>query len=229
MCLLTTSPTPCDHAECKSPMCCFVPQPQFPEPAASSALLMLGMRQLNQVLLTMAGQSAEVQRYLDKIAANLTTYRKSSACDLEFRVPDDRCYRARLGVMESVSQAFKERGFCLRFQVLASDGSARRTSGIRFKVNLYSQETPPKRILQNIAGKKILRGTVEAESDSEGVVQFPNIVVNEVSSHYINDAFYLVIMPTSPDIQPFTLTPFSVRARKPMKRLPRPCDLQDFA
>lgn len=188
------------------------------------------MMQLNQLLLTMAGQSTEVQKHLDKIASNLTTYRKSSACDLDFRVPDERVYRGKLGVVgESVCQVFKERGFCLRFQVLGSDGSARRTSGIRFKVSLYSQETPPKRILQNIAGKKILRGTVEAESDSEGGVQFANVVVNEVSSHYINDAFYLVVMPASPDIQPFTLTPFSVRARKPMKRLSRPCDLQDLA
>lgn len=221
MCLLTTSPSPCDHPECKSPACCFTPQPHFPEPTVSSALLM-GMMHLHQVLSGIVRQGTEVQKHLDTIAANISTYRKSSVGELEFRVPDERSYRARLGVIgETIEQAYKERGFSLTLQILGSDGMPRRTSGIRCKICLYSQETPPKRVMQNIAGKKILRGTVEADSDSEGVVNFGNIVVNEVTSHYINDAFYLVVMPASPDIQPFTINSFSVRARKPMKRMSR--------
>ena len=188
----------------------------------------MGMMHLNQVLLGIARQGAEVQKHLDTIAANISAYRKSSVGELEFRVPDERSYRAKLGVIgEAVEQAFKERGFSFTLQILGNDGAPRRTSGIRFKICLYSQETPPKRITQNIAGKKILRGTVEADSDSEGVVKFANIVVNEVTSHYINDAFYLVVMPASPDIQPFTVNSFSVRARKPMKRMFR--TFQDLA
>ena len=229
MCLLTTSPAPCDHAECKSPTCCLAPQPHFPE-TASSALLQ-GMMQLNQLLLSMAGQSAAVQTYLDSIASRLSTpvCHKGFNTDLEFRYPDERTYRAQLGLVgEGVGQAFKERGFSLMVQIVGSDGYPRRTAGQRFKVCLYSQDHPPKRILQNISGKKILRGTIEAESDNEGLVKFANIVVNEVSSHYMNDAFYLVVQPACPDIKPYTLDSFSVRARKPMKRSAR-CSLEDIA
>lgn len=232
MCLLTTSPAPCDHAECKSPACCLAPQAHFPEPTASSALLM-GMTQLTQLLQSMVGQSAATQTYLDTIAAHLTSpaYHKGFSSDVEFRYPDERNYRAKLVVVgDGVGQVFKERGFSLMLQILGNDGCPRRTAGQRFKVCLYSQDNPPKRILQNIAGKKILRGTIEAESDSEGVVKFNNIVVNEVSSHYMNDAFYLVAVPASPDIKPYTLESFSVRARKPTKRSTRPCcSLEDIA
>lgn len=228
MCLLTTSPAPCDHVECKTPGCCLTPLPHFPQPTASSALFM-GLMQLNQLLLGMASQSTKAQTYLEAIATHLTTYRKGSICDMEFRYPDDRSYRGRLSLIgDEIKQVFKERGFPLALQILGSDGSPRKTSGLRCKVCLYSQETPPKRILQNISGKKILRGTIEAESDTEGLVKFPNIVINEVSSHYINDAFYLVVMPASPDIKPFTAESFSVRARKPMKRCSRNYDLQEW-
>lgn len=231
MCLLTTNQAPCDHAECKSQTCCFAPLPCFPE-TASSALL-VGMLHLHQLLRSMASQSAAAQTYLDSISSHLTSnpYQKGFSSDLDFRYPDDRTYRSKLGLVgETVGQVFKERGFALTVQIVGNDELPRRAAGQRFKVCLYSQDNPPKRILQNISGKKILRGTIEAESDSEGLVKFTNIVVNEVSSHYMNDAFYLVVQPASPDIKPFTLDSFSVRARKPTKRSTRPgCSLEDLA
>lgn len=219
MCLLTTNSTPCDHVECKEQLHCLTPQACFPPPTPSSALY-LGLTQLNQLLLGMASQSAQVMTYLKVIGPKLVSYRKGAVSHFDFRYPDTRFYPLHLHLLgEEIHQVYKERGFPLTFQLLHSSGTPFHSSGRRCKVCLYSQDSPPKRISQNISGKKILRGTVETESDSQGLVTFPNIVVNEVSSHYPNDAFYLVVMSTSPDIQPYTVEAFSVRARKPMKRM----------
>lgn len=56
---------------------------------------------------------------------------------------------------------------------------------------------PPLLVTNNIAGKKVLRGTIEVEMCEDGLIEFPNVVINEVSSHYANDGFYLVVVNVS--------------------------------
>lgn len=114
---------------------------------------------------------------------------------------------------------YKERGFSLNCMLVDRDGKATRLPGAAiFVMNLYTADPVPKKLQQNISGKRILRGTTEAELTSTGCIMFPNIVINEVSSHYANDCFSIVISHVGPyDIQPLAFRRVTVRARKPLK------------
>jgi len=114
---------------------------------------------------------------------------------------------------------YKERGFSLSCILVDRDSKVTRLPGAAiFVMNLYTADTVPKKLQQNISGKRILRGTTEAELDSSGYIVFPNVVINEVSSHYQNDCFSIVISHVGPyDILPLVFRRVTVRARKPLK------------
>jgi hypothetical protein len=50
-------------------------------------------------------------------------------------------------------------------------------------------DNPPCYLNKSLSGKSILRGTSEVEMNENGEINFSNIVINEVSSHYVNNAF----------------------------------------
>lgn len=84
-------------------------------------------------------------------------------------------------------------------------------------------DEPPKFLKYNIAGncnagRKVLRGTVEVEMCEDGTIAFTNVVVNEVSSHYTADSFYLVVVNLATDqVEPLIIPNVIVRARKPIR------------
>lgn len=125
-------------------------------------------------------------------------------------------------VMEGELQTpvLKERGFALAGSVKDSnDVLAPQTAGTRLSLFLYTQDAPNTPLVVNIAGtlstgKKAIRGSVCAEVKDDGTFLFPNIVINEVSSHYIDDVFTLMIRDESNELKPLIIRRLSVRARK---------------
>jgi hypothetical protein len=96
------------------------------------------------------------------------------------------------------------------------DGKGERvnmTAAINFKIMLFTTESPPKLMKVNTSGDKIMRGTVEVESN--GVVLFRKIVVKEVTSHFRNGCFFLAVAPkNSSEIKPLVIENFVIKARK---------------
>lgn len=210
MCLLTSNESACEHSDCR-PMAGGLGEGVAPA-------VYMGMHQLNQMLVTLVGQNATMQEYLERLALRTRETLKGPKCFDPTQV-DTTVYKLQLSPAADLpQQVFRERGFSLTFQLTASDGTPRTVPRLRFKLSLYTQETPPRRLHRNIAGKKVLRGSLEAESSSTGLVSFKNIVINEVSSHYLGDGFYLAVLSGSQvAVRPFVLRDFSVKARKPVK------------
>ncbi|CAG9334358.1 unnamed protein product [Blepharisma stoltei] len=117
------------------------------------------------------------------------------------------------------SNIYKERGFSLVVSVRDKDGQyIFTTENQKFQVFVFSMDNPPKLLKLNISGKKILRGTIEASMSEDRLITFANVVINEVTSHYVNDSFYLVVTcENSLDIKPLTISNVCVKARKPSK------------
>ena len=111
---------------------------------------------------------------------------------------------------------YKEKGFNITANVLDSSGTKVNISGTHsFLIALFTVENPPKLLKTNISGKKILRGTTETIADQNSTIQFHNLVINEVTSHYPNDSFCLVILcPSLSYIKPLATSGISIRARK---------------
>lgn len=110
--------------------------------------------------------------------------------------------------------AYKERVFSLVLNIVDINGTkANLRQNYVFKVMLYTADNPPKLLTINTSGDKIMRGTTETEGNSE--VIFKKIIVNEVSSHFRNGSFFLVVTPKDADfIKPFVYPEFVIKARK---------------
>ncbi|CAG9327729.1 unnamed protein product [Blepharisma stoltei] len=118
------------------------------------------------------------------------------------------------------SVLFKERRFTLEVSLRnVSNEIVFLSSHTRFRVLLFTSDEEPRLLKCNISGKKILRGTTEAEISETGIVKFENMVINEVSSHYTNEVFLLVVIClSSSDIKPLVITDVNVKARTMQKK-----------
>lgn len=117
-------------------------------------------------------------------------------------------------ISEVPSPAYKERAFPLLAQIVDKDGNnATLPSSVFFKILLFTTESPPKLMKTNTGGDKIMRGTVEIETTS--ALLFRKIVIKEVTSHFRNGCFFLVIMPKQAShIKPLIIENFIIKARK---------------
>jgi hypothetical protein len=115
---------------------------------------------------------------------------------------------------ELPSPAYKERAFALKASIIDNAGAKvtlKKTE--EFEIKLFSVENPPNSLQFNSAGEKILRGQLHVESSSK--VLFSKIFINEVSSHFRNAVFFLVIVPRDIGlIQPLIIPDIIVKARK---------------
>ncbi|OMJ95672.1 hypothetical protein SteCoe_922 [Stentor coeruleus] len=111
--------------------------------------------------------------------------------------------------------AYKERCFSILLRLVDnSEKFVTLTNAVMFKVNIYTTENPPKLLTLNTSGEKLIRGTDEVNSKS--IIFFSKIIINEVSSRYLNGALFLVFMPQNADfIQPLIIEDFVIKARKP--------------
>ncbi|CAG9316958.1 unnamed protein product [Blepharisma stoltei] len=126
-------------------------------------------------------------------------------------------YKYELKLVEKFPEVlYKERGFSLKAYVQDRSGKPVYLHKYpRFRVFLYSMDRKPKLMDLNVAGKKVLRGTMESEMKEDSTIYFKNLVINEVSSHYTNDAFRIVVANlNSSSVKPLILNGIPVRARR---------------
>ena len=211
MCLLTCSATPCDHSKCETPTDPVVPK-SLPAIGVPSEVLNATLAEVNQLLGQVMQQNQALQGCLQLVQRHYGTLGRHSPA---FR-PGSEVVKGYLDLVTEVpTQVFKEKGFGLTLRIMASLGVACCVSGLHFRVQLYTEDAPPAKVALNISGKKVLRGSIDAYSDSQGIVTFPNIVINEVSSHYLNNSFSLVVSQSGEqNIRAFVLPSLVVKARK---------------
>lgn len=137
----------------------------------------------------------------------------STALDLILR----ENYEYSITLVENLpSVILKEKGFKLAVGLM--DINQKRIHipiEFKFKIEIFSMDEPAKLLESNIHGKKILRGTLTANTYDHWTVIFSNIVINEVSSHYSNDSLRLVVsLIGSHIVKPLIISNVSIRARK---------------
>lgn len=217
MCILSQATDPCGHFECFLALAGYAAQGTDKLARRVTAVI----DSQNAVLLELLQHSQEMQVLMDSLETDtqaLRTHKQDvpAPLDLSHMTSSSSWTSELLLVSELPSPIFKEKGFSLTLRM----SSFAFTEKCLFTLGLYSQEDPPKPVTKNIVGegyvgKKALRGTLQAKPDSMGLVVFPNVVVNEVSSHYVNDGFFLVVAdPLRPEIRPLLLKEVTVRARK---------------
>lgn len=115
---------------------------------------------------------------------------------------------------EAPSPAYKERSFSLLIQIVDINGNkATMIENLDFVLQLYSMENPPKLVKVNTSGDIIIKGNAEVQSNS--TVVFTKIAIKEVSSHFRNGVFFLVVAPKNCRyIKPLIIENLIVKARK---------------
>jgi len=115
---------------------------------------------------------------------------------------------------------YKEKGFSLEFTLKDRSKNEFYLPGTaNYRIFLLTSEKNPEVVCSNISGNKVLRGTVISKQEKLGIIRFPNIVVNEVSSHYPSEGFYFVVANLEDeDIKPFIKSNFKVKARRSFQK-----------
>lgn len=187
-------------------------------PAATSLSLNYLLLLQNQALQQVAEQNVQIASLISRISRAKARV-KSEASESESKTEDPRSLRLVLSE-DLHTPILKERGFALTGVIKDTDGRiVPEAAGVRLIIALFTQDKPAKALELNIAGitytgKKALRGTLTAEVDTTGSFCFPNVVINEVSSHYIDDVFTLVVSDLHDEMRPLVIRRLSVRARK---------------
>lgn len=225
MCLYGNSSEFCDHPECSR---YYFFQSEFNSTSLIAGLSTL-VQQQSIVLSELVNKHTSLSQKLDNLSTAMTM-----ATEASLQVPDEQfsiedifnwissgiAFNLFIKLVgELPATIYKEKGFNLVANVVSENGTCVPIpSSNSFIVALFTVENPPKLLKTNISGKKILRGTSETISDSNGNIQFRNLVINEVTSHYPNDCFCLVIMcPNLSYIKPLATNGISIRARKHRK------------
>ena len=187
-------------------------------PAATSLSLNYLVLLQNQALQQVVEQNRQIASLISRISRAKVRV-QPEANDSDSKAEDSR--PLRLVLAEDLSTPIlKERGFALRGQVKNAQGDAvPAASGVLLTITIFTQDKPAEALELNIAGKtqagkKALRGSLTTEVDAHGNFFFPNVVINEVSSHYIDDVFTLVVSDSQGEFRPLVIRRLSVRARK---------------
>lgn len=88
------------------------------------------------------------------------------------------------------------------------------TAGLALAIELHTSDSPPRQLFLNVSGKKVLRGTIAAIVNEDGSWGFDRIVVNEVSSHYLDDELTLVIGSKDKRVKPLVFRHLTVKSRR---------------
>ena len=128
--------------------------------------------------------------------------------------PEASVHEYSLSLISSLPEpAYKERAFSMLLQIVDKNGEkVTLTSNTSFSILLFTTESPPKLLKINTSGDKVMRGTIDSEGNSS--VFFRKIVIKEVTSHFRNGCFFLVVSPKRTDIEPLIIPNFIIKARK---------------
>ncbi|OMJ77182.1 hypothetical protein SteCoe_23292 [Stentor coeruleus] len=145
------------------------------------------------------------------------TTSRQSLLDYISKVPSETALSLELA-SQFPSTAYKGRSFS--FGLYINDENKKRimlNESVKFKICLYTSESPPQLISINTNGEKIARGTLDVEGNS--IVLFKKVIVTEVTSHFRNGSVFFVVLPQNASfIKPFVVEDFIVKARKPSER-----------
>jgi hypothetical protein len=130
---------------------------------------------------------------------------------------------ALLLVDANLPTVFKHKPVTLRFAITDMEGvPVLLPTATTFNLELWLSANPTMRLEKSHKGQPLLSGCTQVSSYGE--MEFRKFYISEVSSHYTNNNFILVIRPLDLTVRPFILRDFVVKARKPtqkevMKRL----------
>lgn len=111
--------------------------------------------------------------------------------------------------------AYKERAFSLYATIVNSDTNSpvHFPCSMNFKLMVFTAESPPKPLITNTSGDKIMRGTLDSEGDS--TIVFRKVIIKEVTSHFRNGVLFLVVLAQDTNkIQPLIIDNLIIKARK---------------
>lgn len=113
---------------------------------------------------------------------------------------------------------FKKKPFQLVTRVVDSLGNEKQLGKImRFRVLLFTNESPPRLLTETLNEERILIGTLVSEGNSR--IVFRRVVINEVSSRYPGRCFILVVYPEGENnIKPLVLNSFVVKSTNGAQR-----------
>ena len=91
--------------------------------------------------------------------------------------------------------------------------------GSKYRALLYTNEPEMRPQELSIMGQKALKGTTEAVCGTDASVRFPNLIINELSSHYCGNGLALaVVCLNSTQIKPYVQKQVNVRANRQRQR-----------
>ena len=214
MCLISQREEPCNHPECQGHFNSFMVDSTKAQLMESLVMLLLSR---NAALLNLSNITGQI----DKRAAELEmqkTHQPSSKEPKKMSFYTKEDYDLKIIIIgETPNMVLKEKGFCIQAEVRDKEDNKLFIDKL-FKVRLFTNENEPKSLKLNIASKKILRGTLEARMSEDLTIMFDNIVINEVSSHYINESFTIVVSCDDPETKPLVIENLYVRARNSNKK-----------
>lgn len=214
MCLLGKTEEICEHSECNLTDSLYFHSVSKPDIMNSLVMLLVNR---NNILMNLSNLTNQI----NEKTKNLTFKPSVEAPCSEPKVSNfltNGPYDCKIVITGQIpNMVLKERGFPLVVEVKDHSENSIYSDQV-FKVRLYTNEPVPKPLKLNIASKKIIRGTLENKMSPKNLVSFENIVINEVSSHYINESFILVISCQLPNVKPLVIENLCVRARNSNKK-----------
>lgn len=127
---------------------------------------------------------------------------------------DETRYSMMLKVLQDVPKPVcKNKAFSIELKIVDLEGNEKHLpEPVLFKVMLFTNEEHPNLLTYNSSGERILRGTLEVESQFH--ILFRKILLKEVSSHTPSGYFCLVILPkNSENIKPLVIRDVKVKSQ----------------
>lgn len=192
-------------------------------PPMVQSVLMIMMQTIQNQNEMIKSLAAKAEQVFDKVDRQLNQSKnKISDEDLTFPLSlrnfftensNTFQYELRLST-DFQNPVYKDRFFSVTLQVLNPHGEiAVLPNEEIFTMMLFTCENEPKRIEISNSGEALLKGQTEFLGNS--LITFRRIVIKEVSSHFRNGCFSLVVTGKNPEIvRPVIVKEFVVKARK---------------
>ena len=225
LCKVSDGTCTCAQSECHG-IIKPVPVPLYnPQEGTMILSLFRMISQQNEMIKRICEDTRSTVEAVNKLAQNLGV--KHSAVEVatdevtnseqlkKMLCPDSLSHEYSLQLISSLPDpAYKERAFSLLLQIVDKNGGkATLANSASFSILLFTTESPPKLLKVNTSGDKVMRGTTDADGNSS--IFFRKIVIKEVTSHFRNGCFFLVVSPkNSNNIEPLIIPNFIIKARK---------------
>ena len=183
----------------------------------------------------------EILQSLHCISENLKTHKtpdssSSNHIRCEVSSPDhvlasiskSSSYTFKLKIVNSPPcTLYKDRNWSLKFAIVDNaDKSVTLSNNERFRLGVFTADYPPTELFENTSGGRILKGNSEVYGSKE--VEFRKFSITEVSSHYRNSVFYLVVVTENNSlVKPLVISELNVKARKTSDKLTKHPKLQE--